>query len=256
MQESLSHGKWGSENKLQLPYLHHTNGHGSSAVVLGNPMKTGSVMPHPQLPPSTSIQDTIQPQQQLHLTTSTRSPASTLQTKHSKPLAHSLKVSQTNYSALRQQRLVLDKKRAYESQALSVNAQSYRQSDIELTLEMVRQAQSAGRSSATKSSSKHSCATCSVTTCDEEEGNNHSSHLPDVNNVKDQFQDTTEETSRKALIVQLPNILYSRANTPAAVDRGRSALAINRHRLNNTPAERFSLGADLEQCAPADAVLN
>ena len=145
-----------------------------------------------------------------------------------KPFIQSIKSSQSNYAALREQRLLNEKLRAFDSDNLAVSAQSFRHADAESILEMVEQAQSQQR--CPKHNGRRSCGICPPTAGTVRKGKTESSLLPEVD-VPSKTESV--DKAKRELIVQLPNITYSRANTPAAHsvlgDRSALASAVKEH---------------------------
>lgn len=175
-------------------------------------------------------QTTVEPPKLKPAYTSRGMKAKSAITKHVKPQVQGLRLSQQNSAAQRAEKRT-QRVATVEDQDITVTAQSLQRKQTETILDMVEQAQNDGKRPCRHDNSMH-CTICPPGSAakniqsrqNRQKATRHLPNLQGSNQNKENTRLSASNQEKKALIVQLPNITYSRSNTPASalVDRSRA----------------------------------
>jgi len=155
------------------------------------------------------------------------------------PLLQAFKLTQASYASSRVKRMLDNKLRAYENESLAIEAQSYSKQDTENILEIVEQSQ---QRVCQKDNGSRRCGICPNTAKSERHVASDHLNLNDsstdnrVSATLSSAEDNLETERKKELVIQLPNITYSRANTPGAAALTERVTLMAKHvsRLDNS----------------------
>ena len=171
-------------------------------------------------------------------------------TKHVKPQVQGLRLTQQNSSATQQsaaekrsqKKNVIDT--TANNQEMNITVQSFQRKQTETILDMVEQAQLDGKRPCRHDNSMH-CTICPPASAaksahkrKQQQRQNTAKQLPNLPQANHDIENHRLMTNRtqqekKALVIQLPNITYSRANTPASALMDKSRVPCNTRA--NTP---------------------